>query len=133
MNRTDLEEWLERYRSAWKTDDPQQIGDLFTEDATYSPWPFSKAWEGRDAIVAKWIDRGDSKNPWRFESDVVAFEGDTGVVRGLTTYPAHDDEPEVASGLQQHLGGEACVGGARQLVQRVVDREAEAGVTPIAP
>lgn len=94
MNRTDLEEWLERYRSAWKTDDPQQIGDLFTEDATYSPWPFSKAWEGRDAIVAKWIDRGDSKNPWRFESDVVAFEGDTGVVRGLTTYPAHDDEPE---------------------------------------
>lgn len=94
MNRTDLEEWLERYRSAWKTDDPQQIGDLFTEDATYSPWPFSKAWEGRDAIVAKWIDRGDSKNPWRFESDVVALEGDTGVVRGLTTYPAHDDEPE---------------------------------------
>jgi len=94
MTRTDLEEWLERYRSAWKTDDPQQIGDLFTEDATYSPWPFSKPWEGRDAIVAKWIDRGDSKNPWHFESEVVAFEGDTGVVRGLTTYPAHDEEPE---------------------------------------
>jgi hypothetical protein len=94
MTRTDLEQWLERYRSAWKTDDPKQIGDLFTQDATYSPWPFAKAWEGRDAIVAKWIDRGDSKNPWRFESEVLTFEGDTGVVRGLTTYPAHDEEPE---------------------------------------
>jgi len=94
MTRTDFEDWLERYRSAWKTDDPQQIGDLFTEDATYSPWPFSKPWEGRAAIVAKWIDRGDSKNHWRFESEVVAVEGDTGVVRGLTTYPAHDEEPE---------------------------------------
>jgi hypothetical protein len=96
MTRADFEQWLERYRAAWTTDDPQQIGDLFTEEATYSPWPFSKPWEGREAIVAKWIERGDSKDPWRFESDLLAVEGDTGVVKGLTTYPAHDDEAEDA-------------------------------------
>jgi uncharacterized protein (TIGR02246 family) len=96
MTRADFDQWLERYRAAWTTDDPQQIRALFTEDATYSPRPFSKPWEGRDAIVAKWIERGDSKAPWQFESEVVAVEGDTGVVKGLTTYPAHDDQAEDA-------------------------------------
>ena len=96
MTRTDFEQWLERYRAAWTTDDPEQIGALFTEDATYSPWPFSKPWEGREAIVAKWIERGDSKDPWRFDSELVAVEGDTGVIKGLTTYPAHDDQAEDA-------------------------------------
>jgi len=96
MTRADFEQWLERYRAAWTTDDPQQIGALFTKDATYSPWPFSKPWEGREAIVGKWVERGDSKDPWRFDSELVAVEGDTGVVKGLTTYPAHDDQPEDA-------------------------------------
>ena len=94
MTRTDFERWLDSYQSAWKTDDPKQIGALFTDDATYSPWPFSEAWEGRDAIVEKWIGRGDAKIPWHFESEWLAVEGYTGVLRGLTTYPAHDDQPE---------------------------------------
>lgn len=94
MNRSDFEHWLAAYRDAWGTDDPAQIGALFTDDATYSPSPFSKAWEGCEAIVAKWIERGDSQNPWQFESELLATEGDTGVLRGLTTYPAHGEEKE---------------------------------------
>jgi len=96
MNRSDFEQWLQRYQEAWATDDPQQIGDLFTEDATYAPRPFGEPWNGRDAIVAKWIELGDSAIPWQFEGEVVAAEGETGVVHGLTTYPAHDGEPEEA-------------------------------------
>ena len=94
MSRTDFEHWLAAYRDAWGTDNPEQIGALFTEDATYAPSPFSDAWEGREAIVRNWIERGDSKIPWQFESELVAIEGDTGVVRGLTTYPPHGDEKE---------------------------------------
>jgi uncharacterized protein (TIGR02246 family) len=95
-DRSAIESWLSAYRHAWETDDPDDVAALFTEDATYSPWPFSKSWEGRDTIVARWIERGDSKNPWRCDSEVLAVEGDTGVIKGLTTYPAHDDEPEDA-------------------------------------
>jgi Nuclear transport factor 2 (NTF2) domain. len=94
MTHADFEQWLERYRAAWATDDPQQIGALFTEDATYAPRPFGEPWTGRDSIVAQWIELGDSKNAWQFESEIVAVDGDTGVVRCLTTYPAHDSEPE---------------------------------------
>jgi uncharacterized protein (TIGR02246 family) len=94
MDRTDVERWLAAYRRAWQTDDPRDIAALFTEDAIYAPRPFGQPWNGRDAIVAKWIELGDSKIPWEFESELVAIEGDTGVVRGLTRYPAHDKEPE---------------------------------------
>jgi ketosteroid isomerase-like protein len=94
MTRADFERWLERYRAAWTSDDPKQIGDLFTEDAIYAPRPFGKQWEGRAAIVTKWIELGDWQNPWQFESELLAVEGDTGVVRGLTTYAAQDNEPE---------------------------------------
>jgi ketosteroid isomerase-like protein len=93
VDRTDLEDWLARYRRAWTNDDPAEIAGLFTEDASYSPWPFSKAWQGRERIVEKWIDRGDSNRPWGFEHEILAFEGDTGVVRGLTTSPPYGDEP----------------------------------------
>jgi uncharacterized protein (TIGR02246 family) len=94
MDRSDIERWLGAYLRAWRTDDPGDIAALFTEDATYAPRPFGKAWQGRDAIVANWIELGDSKNAWQFESEIVAVDGDTGVVRGLTTYPAHDNESE---------------------------------------
>jgi hypothetical protein len=51
-------------------------------------------WEGRDRIVEKWIDRGDAKRQWEFEHEILAVEGDTGVVRGLTHYPAQGEEAE---------------------------------------
>jgi ketosteroid isomerase-like protein len=94
MDRSDLERWLAAYRKAWTSDDRDDIAALFTDDATYSPWPFSQPWSGRDQIVAKWIDRGDSKRPWSFEHDILAFEGDTGVVRGVTHYDPYEDDPE---------------------------------------
>jgi uncharacterized protein (TIGR02246 family) len=94
MNRTDLERWLDGYREAWRTDDPEQVAALFTEDATYLPSPFSKPWTGRQAIVERWIEHGDSQVEWQFESEILAVEDETGVVRGLTTYAATADGPE---------------------------------------
>jgi uncharacterized protein (TIGR02246 family) len=94
QDRAAVDAWLAAYRRAWHTDDPAEIAALFTEDATYAPWPFSKAWVGRDSIVSRWVERGDSKAPWQFDSQVLAVEGDTAVVQGLTTYPAHDDQAE---------------------------------------
>lgn len=94
MNRSDVAAWLDGYRQAWRTDDPSDIAALFTESATYSPWPFSAPWAGRDAIVGKWIERGDSKRTWSFDHEILAVEGDTAVIRGLTTYPEQDGDPE---------------------------------------
>ena len=94
MTRADFDKWLDHYQAAWRTDDPAQIGALFTDEATYTTLPFREPKRGRDAIVAWWVSQGDSQNQWRFESERLVVEGENGVVQGLTTYPAHDDEPE---------------------------------------
>lgn len=94
MNRSDFEHWLDGYRTAWRSDDPDQIGALFTEDATYSPYPFREPKRGREAIVAWWVGQGDSGNEWRFERERLVVDGEVGVVQGITTYPAADGQPE---------------------------------------
>jgi heat shock protein HslJ len=82
-----IEEWLEQYKAAWKTDDPGDIARLFTEDARYYTAPYRDPYQGRAAIVTWWIGQGDSKIPWEFDYEVIAQEGDLYVVRGVTRYP----------------------------------------------
>jgi len=91
MDRSDLEDWLTRYRTAWKSDDPEQIAALFVSDATYSPWPFSSAWEGQPQIVRKWIERGDSNREW--EARDPRLRGRHGRGPGSDHLPARGDEP----------------------------------------
>lgn len=96
MDRADVEHWVDQYRHAWSTDDPQDIAALFTEDATYSPFPWPRDnnfWKGRDAIVEKWIGHGDSQVRWRFEHEILAVEGDTAVIQGWTAYDRGEGEP----------------------------------------
>jgi uncharacterized protein (TIGR02246 family) len=96
MDRTDVERWIESYRRAWETDDAPDVASLFTDDATYKPYPWPRervGWQGRDEIVEKWIGRGDSKIGWRFEHEILAVEGDTAVVEGWTSYDRGEGEP----------------------------------------
>ncbi|HEY7331428.1 MAG TPA: nuclear transport factor 2 family protein [Candidatus Limnocylindria bacterium] len=96
MDRAGVERWIEGYRRAWASDDAADIGALFTEDATYSPFPWPRgenAWRGRDTIVEKWQGRGDSKIGWRFEHEILAVEGDTAVIEGWTSYDRGEGEP----------------------------------------
>ena len=51
--------WLAAYARAWETYDPDTIGDLFTEDATYDYHPFEEPVRGRLAIVASWLENKD--------------------------------------------------------------------------
>ncbi|MDP2183022.1 MAG: nuclear transport factor 2 family protein [Actinomycetota bacterium] len=81
------EAWMRGYLLAWSTDAPNDIAALFTEDAIYRPGPFEEPWEGRDSIVREWIAAGDSSIEWSFEYEVVANEGGTFVIAGITEYP----------------------------------------------
>lgn len=99
MDRPGVERWIEAYRRAWATDAPDDIAALFSEDVTYSPYPWPRdrePWRGRETVVRNWIGRGESGAGWRFEHRILAVEGDTAVVEGWTYYEARDDEPETA-------------------------------------
>src|SRR5687768_1754950 len=81
-----ISEWIERYQSAARSDDPNEIAALFTEDAEYHTGPFDEPWRGRDEIVRNWIDRGDSGLEWEFDYEIMAADGHRYVIEGHTNY-----------------------------------------------
>jgi ketosteroid isomerase-like protein len=96
MDRSVVERWMASYRRAWASDAPDDIAALFTEDVRYAPYPWprgTRAWQGRDLVVKKWIERGDSGAGWRFDHEIVAVDGDTAVIEGWTYYDPTDETP----------------------------------------
>jgi SnoaL-like domain len=92
MDSSDYEAWVARYVGAWRSNDPDDIGGLFSDDATYSTTAFAEPWQGRDEIVAEWLARKDEPADWTFRYEVMGAIGDIGLVRGVTDYPKDEEE-----------------------------------------
>lgn len=86
MKKSDFEKWLVNYVAAWKSNKADDIADLFTKDALYSTGPFDEPWIGQQAIIDGWIGIGDQPQDWKFDYEVVAVDGDLGVMTGTTVY-----------------------------------------------
>src|SRR5262249_18263677 len=83
--------WLDTYIRAWKTYDPQTIGGLFADKATYLYNPFdTEPVIGRDAIVANWLENRDKPGTYDAQYRVVAVDGDVAVAQGRSSYFAED-------------------------------------------
>ena len=91
MNGPDYAAWVERYVRAWRSNDPDEIGALFSDDATYSPTAYAEPWQGREDIVAEWLVRKDEPGEWSFRYEVMGAIGDVGFVRGVTDYPTDEE------------------------------------------
>jgi hypothetical protein len=101
-DRTELDHWVQRYVKAWDSNDPAEIGGLFAEDAEYYTAPFRTPWRGREEIVREWLGRKDDPGTWSFRYEIQGVDGDTGFVRGWTTYTgANDPDPGPYSNLWQ--------------------------------
>jgi ketosteroid isomerase-like protein len=87
MDRERFQAWLHRYIAAWRSNEAEQIGALFSEDVVYSFRPWSPAVRGREAIVAEWLRNPDEPGSWEAEYHAVAVDGDTGVSVGESRYP----------------------------------------------
>lgn len=82
-----LSQWIEGYVRAWNTNDPADIGRLFTDDASYSTAPYTPPWQGRDKIVAGWLAHRDDPGETSFEWEPISLTDDVSVIRGTTRYP----------------------------------------------
>jgi uncharacterized protein (TIGR02246 family) len=97
MNAPELQAWLDRYVEAWRTNDAQEVADLFTDDATYRYRPYGgdeHASVGRVAIVAAWLEEGDPPGSWEARYEPFAVDGDRAVARGTSRYFASAKGPE---------------------------------------
>jgi uncharacterized protein (TIGR02246 family) len=92
VERQDVDRWLERYVAAWKSGDPAEIGDLFSEDAQYRYYPGDTPLAGRDAIVASWLDHEDEPGTFDASYSCWALDGDRAVAVGTSTYTAPEQK-----------------------------------------
>ena len=90
LDRASVTAWLDAYVRAWKTYDPQVIGDLFSENATYAYTPFSEPIHGRAAIVASWLEEPDATGTYDGHYEPILIEGDRAVTNGRSLYFEQD-------------------------------------------
>ncbi len=99
MTHEDVQRWLDRYVAAWRSYDPGDIGDLFSDDAEYRYHPYDEPLRGRDEIVRSWTgpdgdaSERDEPDSWSAQYEPYAVDGDRAVAVGWSRYLATDDEP----------------------------------------
>lgn len=86
LDRAGFAEWLDRYVGAWKSYDPEAIGDLFSRDVQYRYHPQDEPIKGRDAIVADWLDGRDTPGTYDAKYEPLAIGGETYVAKGRSRY-----------------------------------------------
>lgn len=80
------EDWVRGYQKAWESNDPDDVGALFSEDASYFTEPYEAPKVGREAIVADWIERKDAPGDWTFEFEILVATDEIGILKGTTRY-----------------------------------------------
>jgi SnoaL-like domain len=96
MNRQEIQDWLDRYVAAWRSNQREPIGALFTDDVSYRyvPWGDGRnAVRGRDALVDSWLEEPDAPESWEAQYTVFAVDGDRAVATGTSSYAATDTDP----------------------------------------
>jgi hypothetical protein len=78
--------WVQGYRRAWESNDPGDIGGLFTDDAAYFTEPYAKPWLGRDEIVAQWLQRRDEPGGTTFEWHPLIVTEELAIIEATTVY-----------------------------------------------
>jgi SnoaL-like domain len=86
MTRDDVQAWLDRYVDAWRSYDPDAIGDLFGEAATYAYHPYDEPLRGRVAIVESWLGDRDEPGTWEARYEPTLIAGDRAIAKGETRY-----------------------------------------------
>jgi ketosteroid isomerase-like protein len=92
VDRPALERWVDAYERAWRAPGTDGLGDLFTPDAVYVTAPFEEPHRGLPAIAELWeAEREGPDEVFAMTSEIVAVEGDRGVVRVEVRYgePMH--------------------------------------------
>jgi ketosteroid isomerase-like protein len=59
IDRAHVARWLAAYVEAWKSYDPEAIGELFSDDVEYRYHPYDEPIRGRAAVVESWLGEGD--------------------------------------------------------------------------
>jgi ketosteroid isomerase-like protein len=87
VSRDQANAWVAAYEKAWRTAGIEELGGLFTDDASYRMSPYEEPAVGLRQIGELWErERKGSDEEFEMRYEVVAAEGDTAVVRVEVQY-----------------------------------------------
>ncbi len=81
-----LEAWLQKYGSAWESRDAAAAGKIFSADASYHENVYEPVMQGRAAIEKYWGTVTADQRDIKFDSKVIAVNGNTGVAHWSATF-----------------------------------------------
>lgn len=85
--RADVQSWVAGYEAAWRTPGIDALESLFAEGARYLHSPYTEPIIGLLAIAQMWeVERDGPDEVFTLETEVVAVDGDTAVVRARVFY-----------------------------------------------
>ena len=85
--RSDVQSWVAGYETAWRTPGVDALQSLFAQGARYLHSPYAEPIVGLTAIAQMWeAEREGPDEVFTLETEVVAVDGDTAVVRALVLY-----------------------------------------------
>jgi ketosteroid isomerase-like protein len=89
MDRSGVQDWLDRYSAAWLSYDEDDIRALFAPDARYRYHPYDPEAEtvvGAEGIVKDWVDNRDEAGTYDSHYEPYAVDGDRAVAIGWSRY-----------------------------------------------
>jgi ketosteroid isomerase-like protein len=89
--------WLEGYKRAWESRDPELIVTLFTPDAPYYETPFSKPALGTEGIRRYWQEGVVPQREVRFRYHILTVTGHQAFVRWQSHF--------ILAAEERHLDG----------------------------
>ena len=78
-------EWLEGYRVAWETRDPEAAAALFTDDASYREEPYAEPFLGRTGVRDYWTRVTATQEDVEFHYGTPLTVGDRAAVEWWVT------------------------------------------------
>ncbi len=99
MTETAVEKWLEGYRRAWETRDPEAAAALFSQDVRYYETPFVAPAQGRVGVRKYWANATRSQADVSFSYEILSVSRHQGIARWWAAYT------RVSSGVTAKLDG----------------------------
>lgn len=86
MEKTDFKSWLDLYKRAWMTRDPELIRELFTDDASYQEKPFELPMNGLEAIRDYWKVVSETQEDVKFNYQILGQDKNQGIAHWSASF-----------------------------------------------
>lgn len=92
---SDVAAWLDGYKTAWETLDPEKAASLFTEDASYRDQPYEIPHKGHAGIRDYWNNVTSDQKDVTFTYEVLAVTDNTGIAHWHSEFSSKSSDAEI--------------------------------------